>query len=73
MKGNRVEVPRKGYCLPRAGRNAGVKRWDTITIEALNKPGIERRITVKGIVEQYMGGSAYGGGALNAVLRRALQ
>ena len=75
MKGNRVEVPREGILLTEGlAKSLGVKRGDNITIEALNKPGIERRIAVKGIVEQYLGGSAFMEvGALDAVLGKALQ
>jgi putative ABC transport system permease protein len=71
IKGNRVEVPREGILLTEGlAESLGVKRGDTITVEALNKPGSERKIAVKGIVEQYMGGSAFMEvGALNEVLR----
>jgi putative ABC transport system permease protein len=70
INGNRVEVPTGGILLTEGlAEMLGINSGDTITVMALNKPGIERRITVKGIVEQYFGGGAFMEvGALNAAL-----
>ncbi len=60
LNGGRIDVPREGILLTEGlAESLGVKRGDMLTIEALNKPGIERQVTVKGLVEEYMGGSGF--------------
>lgn len=71
LSGARIDVPREGILLTDGlAKSLGVKRGDTLTVEALNKPGVERQVKVMGLVEEYMGGSGYMElGALNGVLQ----
>ena len=60
LNGNRIDVPEEGILLTEGlARAIGVKPGDTITLESLYKPATEKQVVVKGLVEQYMGGSGF--------------
>jgi len=71
LNGNRADVPGEGILLTEGlAKSLGVKVGDTISMEALYKPGTEHQVTVKGLVEQYMGGSGFMEvGALNRAMK----
>ncbi|MDD2573953.1 MAG: FtsX-like permease family protein [Bacillota bacterium] len=60
LNGNRTDVPVEGILLTEGlAKSLGVKPGDTIMLESLYKPETEQQVVVKGLVEQYMGGSGF--------------
>ena len=60
LNGGRVDVPAEGILITEGlAKSLGVKAGDTITLESLYKPETEQQVAVKGLVEQYMGGSGF--------------
>jgi putative ABC transport system permease protein len=60
LSGNCTVVPDEGILLTGGlAKSIGVTTGDTITLESLYKPETEYQVVVKGLVEQYLGGSGF--------------